>query len=189
MTEHAIGEWRIAERYQLGYVAEALPGDERFTGMLSIPYLVTSGGPPAVAAMKYRNLTGKGPKYNAPHGQKPRLYNTGAFFAADSIVGVAEGEIDAIVATERLGVPTFGVPGVETFSKMADIWAPIFKDFLHVIIFGDGDEAGKRLADTVAEAVGWRARVVMCPDGEDVASMVHAGRADEVRQKCQLAEA
>jgi len=182
LTEHGIGEYAIAERYGLGYVAEPLPGDERFTGMLAIPYLHGD----SVVAIKYRNL-GSGPKYAQHHGQKSRLYNADAFFRAEHVVGIAEGEADAIAASERVGIPSFGVPGVDTWGKMSTVWRPIFKDFQHVMIFADGDEAGRGFATEVAEDLGWRARIVQCPDGEDVGSMCAAGRAEELIAKCQLA--
>ena len=182
LTEHGIGEYAIAQQYGLGYVAEPLPGDERFEGMLAIPYL--HGDSPV--AIKYRNLS-SGPKYAQHHGQKPRLYNANAYFRADHIIGIAEGEMDAVAASERLGIPSVGVPGVDTWGKMAEVWRPIFKDFQHVMIFADGDEAGKGFAAGVAEDLGWRARIVQCPDGEDVGSMCAKGRTEELRAKCQLA--
>lgn len=185
MTEHGVGDYVVAAKYQLGYVADPLPGDERFTGMLAIPYI----GPTFdCLAIKYRNIAGGKPKYSAPHGQKPRLFNSNAYFDSDAVVGVTEGEMDAIAATERMGIPSFGVPGVDTWTKMEQVWSPIFKDFLHVLVFAHGDEPGQRMAHEVAEAVGWRARIVQCPEGEDVASMIHAGRIEELRAKCQLAK-
>lgn len=183
LTDHGIAERRIVEKYGLGFVAEPLPGDERFEGMLAIPYLHGD----TVVAIKYRNLSGHGPKYAQHHGQKPRLYNADAFFLADHVIGIAEGEPDSVAASERLGVPSFGCPGVDVWGKMSTVWRPIFKDFQHVMIFADGDEAGKGFAAQVAEDIGWRARIVQCPDGEDVGSMCAAGRTEELRAKCQLA--
>lgn len=146
--------------------------------MLAIPYL----SPRGVKAMKFRRLGEEGPKYNSHHGQKPRLYNPAAFFAADNAIGLCEGEIDAIVATERLGCPTMGIPGSDTWSRMASVWSPVFKDFRTVYVFADGDDAGKRLASDVAETLGWRVRLVECDRGEDVASMVRAGYADKLKK-------
>jgi 5S rRNA maturation endonuclease (ribonuclease M5) len=179
LTEHGIGEYEIASRYRLGYVARPLPGDERFSGRLAIPYLTRTG----TAAIKYRKLAGdRGSKYDQHHGQKSRLYNTAAYFSADQTIGLCEGEIDAIVATERLNIPTMGIPGSDVWSKMASVWSPIFKDYRRVIVFADGDDAGKRLGDEVAESLGWRARIVNCDMGEDVGSMVAAGKANDLRQ-------
>lgn len=172
LTEHCITSETAAE-YQLGIVAEPLPGDEQFTGMLAIPYLTRRG----TRAIKFRNLK-DGPKFLHHAGQKTRLFNVEAYFRADDTIGIAEGEIDAIVATEVLGVPTIGIPGAENWK--ADIWGPLFKDFARVIVFADGDDAGKRAVTRITETVGWRAVVVQCPDGEDVSSMVAQNRAAEL---------
>lgn len=185
LTDHAIGEFWIAERYALGFVAEPLPGDEKFTGMMSIPYLHGS----KVRALKFRKLSnGDGPKYGQHHGQKPRMYNANAFYAADNVIGICEGEIDAIVATERLGIPTMGIPGSDVWSKMSEVWSPVFKDFRTVFVFADGDDAGRRFAGDVAESLGWRARLVYCEPGQDVSSMVNAGLKDKLLEKCRIAE-
>jgi len=184
LTEHGIGEYWIASRYRLGFVAEPLPGDERFQGMLSIPYITATG----VRALKFRRLSnGDGKKYDQHHGQKPRLYNSNAFYDANDSIGLCEGEIDAIVATERLGIPTMGVPGSSVWTQMSQFWTPVFQDFRTVFVFADGDDAGKRLAGDVAESLGWRARLVYCDPGEDVASMVKAGLGHELQAKCKLA--
>jgi DNA primase len=159
-------------------VAEPLPGDEQFTGMLTIPYLTRAG----TCGIKFRNLAGK-PKFLHHAGQKARLYNAGAYFTADDTIGVAEGEIDAITASEHLGVPTIGIPGAEGWR--ADIWGPLFKDFRRVIVFADGDDAGRRAAARITETVGWRALTVQCPDGEDISSMIAAGRAGELLARIQ----
>jgi len=174
LNEHGIGEREIAERYMLGYVETPLRGDDRFMWSLSIPYLTRAG----VKSIKYRNveMNSSGNKFDQPSGQQARLYNTAAYFIADDVVGITEGEIDAITATERLQIPTMGIPGAEVWRGKTEIWGPLFKDFRQVIIFADGDDAGKRMAYIVAETIGMRARIIQCPDGEDVSSMVFADR-------------
>lgn len=161
-------DWHIAQKYQLGYVAEPIPGDERFAGRLAIPYLANG----KCVAINFRSLDGSTPKYLKPHGQKARLYNALAYFAAEDTIGVSEGELDAVIATERLGVPTLGVPGSTNYQ---DTWDHLFRDFNKVVIWQDGDLAGQTFANNIAERVGWRARVVVCDPGEDVSSMVSAG--------------
>jgi hypothetical protein len=189
LTDHGIFDKRIRDQYRLGAVFDPLPGDERFSGMMSIPYL-TRGG---VKAIKFRNIGGKGSKYAQHPGQAVRLYNVAAFFAAGEQIGIAEGEIDAIVATERLGIPTIGVPGTEMWTAHKAIWAPIFKNFQTVYVFTDGDPVdpktgrrpGEDLGAAIAESLKWRARIVASPEGEDVGSMVAAGRAQELLSKLQ----
>lgn len=172
LREHAIDQ-DIAIRYELGFVAEPLPGDERFQGMLSIPYLSPSG----VMALKFRSFSDSGGKYAKRAGSKNRLYNTAAYFQAGNVIGLTEGEMDSISATEHLSVPSMGVPGVEAWK---DEWSSLFKDFTKVFIFADGDQPGKDFAHKMADTIGWRAQIVQCPDGEDVSSMVAGGQADEL---------
>ena len=203
LEEHGICEQRIAEKYRLGVVLDPLPGDEQFTGSLCIPYLSRRGG---VRTIKYRNLSGHGPKMQQYQGQQARPYNTNARFEAESVIGIDEGEIDAIAATERLGLPTVGVPGVETWGSYATVWKLLFKDFRTVFMLADGDppqcrhspahpkgscpdpiyRPGRELAKAVADSIGWRVRPIECPEGEDVSSMVASGRADWFADKLKV---
>lgn len=172
LADHAIQQ-DLAIRYELGFVGDPLPGDERFQGMLSIPYLTPEG----CMALKFRNLADGRPKYLQHPGQKPRLFNAPAYFAAGVTIGIAEGEVDAIVATEHLGIPTLGCPGATNWQSF---WTPLFRDFTRVWIFADGDEPGKDFALSVAEKIGWRARIVQCPDGEDVSSLAASDSLDRI---------
>lgn len=176
LCEHSI-DFAIAAEYQLGYVAEPIMGDQRFTGMLAVPYLSKNG----VTAIKFRALGDRrGSKYTQHNGQKHRLYNTPAFFAAGSTIGITEGELDAIVATERLGLPSVGVPGTQHWDSR--LWKPLFSDYSTVVILADGDEPGKEFASKLAEDLGWRALIAQCPEGEDVSSMAAHGRTAELRE-------
>jgi hypothetical protein len=181
LREHAI-EQDLAIKYSLGFVGEPLPGDERFQGMLSIPYLTKAG----CMAIKFRNVAPAArPKYNQHSGQKPRLYNASAYFAADMTIGISEGEVDAIAATEHLGIPTLGCPGATNWN---DLWSPLFRDFTRVFIFADGDDPGRDFALSVADKIGWRARIVQCPDGEDVASLAYTDRLGEISTSIRVEE-
>lgn len=175
LSDHAIDQ-AISIKYELGFVAEPLPGDERFRGMLSIPYLTPSGP----VAIKFRALTDSGAKYAQSQGQEGRLYNTAAYFEAGTTIGISEGEMDAIAATEHLGVPTLGVPGAKAWK---DKWTILFKDFLQVFVFADGDAEDSEAWQfplTVAAAIGWRAKIIRCPQTEDVSSMCGQGRQGEL---------
>lgn len=175
LAEHGT-DFAIASKYQLGYVSHPLPGDERFQGMLAIPYLTPAGA----RGLKFRSLSQGGAKYAKHAGEKNRLYNAPAYFVAGNVIGLAEGEMDAIAATERLGVPTLGVPGVEGWKKP---WRQVFTDFSEVLIFADGDQPGRDFAAEMSEIIGDRSRIVQCPDNEDVSSMVAAGRQAELQAK------
>lgn len=186
LRKHGIFYRGIIDKYSLGVVLEPLEGDEQYQGMLSIPYMTPSG----VRAIKFRNVTpGAKPKFAQELGQKTRLYNVQAYFDADDMIGLAEGEIDAIAATERLNIPTIGIPGAETWSgDNAITWSTIFKDFRRVVVFADGDPVneqtglrpGEEMAKRIVNSLKWRAHVVACPEGEDVSSMVYAGRSEEL---------
>jgi DNA primase len=184
LRNHGIGTRKIAERYKLGYVGTPLRNDDRFAGGLVIPYLTRAG----VRAIKVRMFDGD-IKFNQPHGQQPRLYNPAAYFSARDQIGICEGEIDAITATECLQIPSLGIPGAEIWRGKVSIWLPLFKDFRSVLIFADGDDAGKRMAYTVSESIGWRARIIQCPDGEDVSSMVMSdGGKQDLLEACKNCE-
>lgn len=186
LTEHGIMKAEIVETYQLGVVDRPLSGDERFTGMLVIPYL----SPHGIKGIRFRNIGGT-PKFAQHRGQTARLYNTAAYFDAAEQIGIAEGEIDAIAATELLGVPTIGIPGTEMWTAHKDVWAPPFKNFSKVLVFTDGDPVnpktgnrpGEEMGRAVAESLGWRAHIVDCPEHEDISSMVAAGRGAELTAK------
>lgn len=181
MTNHGIDTSNAdtVKAYSLGVVIDPLPGDERFTGWLSIPYLTPRG----VKAIRFRNLLGNEPKIGQHAGQPIRLFNTKAYFSESSVIGIAEGEIDAIVATEQLGLPTMGIPGARMWAAYKDIWSPLFKNFRQVLILRDGDSDGKDLADAISETLKLRARIIDMPESEDVSSMVAKGRGEELTKQ------
>lgn len=180
----------ITEHFSLGYVAHPEPGDERFAGRLVIPYL-TRGG---VAALKYRCVSDHDchnfghAKYDQPDGQPVRVYNPEAYFRANGVIGITEGEIDAIAASERLAIPSIGLPGASTWAnpQYARILKITLRDYDNVLIFTDGDAAGLSFARGIAADVPRRSKLVKCPAGMDVSSMVAAGRGGELREKAGL---
>jgi 5S rRNA maturation endonuclease (ribonuclease M5) len=177
----------MAERYQLGYVVNPAPQDRRFRGMLVIPYITRNG----IKAIKFRCMEDHdhnihGGKYGVPAGQGARVYNPEAYFDAFNTIGICEGEIDALVATEVIGIPTIGIPGVEMWKGHVDQWKHTLKDYDEVIVFGDGDEAGKRMARQIQEDLGTRALIAQMDTGEDLASSVAKGNAALIRERAGL---
>lgn len=159
------------DKFMLGYVAEPLPGDEQFRGMLAIPYLRWSRENGwAVVSIRFRRLDDGKPKYLTRAGDRPRLFNTLALLKRSPTVAITEGEIDAMTA-QVCGIPTVGVPG-------AQAWKPYFSEpflgYREVLILADGDEAGMQFADGIAESLP-NARVIPCPPGQDVNSLVLNG--------------
>ena len=186
LASRAIDEG-IAERFELGYVADPLPGDEPYRGRLAIPYLTPAG----VVAMKYRCIAEhdckqQGPhhaKYAQPTGQAQHLYNVAAYHSGLDAIGVCEGEFDAIAATTHVGIPTMGLPGASQWKANGKYWSLALADFALVVIFADGDEPGRELAKDIAMSVPEKSRIVYCPDSEDVNSMVMNGRIEELKRK------
>lgn len=171
----------IARKYMLGIVLNPLPGDERFRGWLAIPYLTRRGG---TKAIRFRNLTGNDDSKVGQHkGQPIRIYNSEALFGPHQEIGIAEGEVDAIAATEFLGMPSVGLPGSSTWTGHSRMWAPLFKDFERVHVLQDGDKAGKEMADAVIETLNFKARVIKMPADEDVCSMLVQGRTSEITEQ------
>lgn len=164
---------RTAKLYGLGYVAEPLPGHERFRGHLAIPYLRPPKGGGPVVSIRFRCIEahshkGHG-KYQTMTGDRPRLYNTEVLTWPRNEIAVTEGELDAIAATSA-GVPAVGVPG-------AQAWRPHFAETLRgydaVFVLADGDEPGLKFAETVAKSLGSVARVIEMPPGDDVNELVY----------------
>lgn len=160
------------DKFMLGFVDDPLPGHEQYRGMLAIPYLRWSRKNGwAVVSIRFRCVLdhdhrGHG-KYMTQAGDRPRLYNTVALLKHSPIAAITEGEIDAMTA-QVCGIPAVGVPG-------ATSWKPYFAEpflgYRDVFILADGDEAGMQFAHHVAGELP-NARIVPCPPGEDVNSLV-----------------
>ena len=158
----------------LGLVANPDPLHEQYRGRLSIPFITPTG----VVYMRFRCIEeledpehkckehGHG-KYEGPTEQGTHLYNVAALHQADTVVGLSEGELDALVASD-CGVPTVGVPGAQNWKSF---YYRLFSDFNRVLIFGDGDKAGRTFTNKLASVIsGAEAKVL--PEGQDVTSFV-----------------
>ena len=170
-----------AEQFMLGYVAEPAAGhDERFKGMLSIPYITPTG----VVAFKFRRLGDGDPKYLIPTGQRQHLFNVQAILDAVDKVMIVEGELDAIAATNE-GIPAVAVAGTNA-------WKPHFSrcfDGISKVIVctdndakEDGSNPGQELARKLVETLPQAIRVSL-PSGHDVNSTIMyygGGRLQEI---------
>lgn len=131
--------------YRLGTVTA---GGEHSTyrGMVAIPYLTELAG---VTGFKFRQAHKcdgcEHKKYLTPY--PTRIFNAPAFTVGErlGLVGICEGEFDAIILTSRCGIPTLGIPGVETWEKHKS-WPLLFHGFSRVLVFRDPDEPGLKLA-------------------------------------------
>lgn len=164
-----------ADQFMLGYVAEPAPGhEERFTGMLSIPYITPLGG---VVGFKFRSLdptVDKRYRYNSPTGQAHHLYNVNALVDAVESILIVEGELDAIAATTA-GHPAVAVPGTNGWKKH---FRRCFDGVDKVIIVtdndvekDDGSNPGRELADKLMRELPQSVRVSL-PTGHDVNSTI-----------------
>lgn len=177
--EHATGAL-------LGVVSEpAVPEHARFVGRLSIPFVTPTG----VVNLRFRCLQdhdcsslGHG-KYDSPGGLPTRLYNVSALHQASDRVGCTEGELDALVATHVVGLPSVGVPGIKNWKPH---FARCFADYEEVLIFADNDpdeEKGLKHAKRAVKEVSG-GRLVLPPAGLDLTEWVVAEGPDAVRKAC-----
>lgn len=175
--EHATGAL-------LGVVSEpAIPEHARFVGRLSIPFVTPAG----VVTIKFRCLEDHDckdfghPKYDGLSATT-RLYNVAALHSQGDRVGCTEGELDALVATYVLGLPSVGVPGIKN-------WKPhfgrCFADYADVLVFADSDEdeeKGIKHAKRAVKEIGDAARLVLPPKGLDLTEFVQRDGVDVVKE-------
>lgn len=174
----------IGNAWQLGLVVDPIPEHEAMRGRLAIPYTVPRGGP---VGMKFRCVRDHGDasckdnghaKYLSHAGMGQRLFGVTAFRFESPVIAIAEGEMDAIVATEA-GFPACAVPGVKGWS---DAWRHLFEGYERVLVFGDGDDAGRGFAEKLTALIP-NARAVPLPNGHDVTSLVVEQGIDALRER------
>jgi len=156
----------IAAKYLLGSVVEPSAGHEHSVGRLSIPYLTPTG----VVGMKFRTIDDGTPKYLYPTGQKVGLFNVNDLHIYSDTIAICEGEIDTIILSGIVCIPSVGVAGVSQWKP----WFPkLFEGYSKVLIFADNDvkedgrNPGQELAKRIKEDLD-KATVVMLPDNQDV---------------------
>lgn len=152
-----------AKNARLGVVVEPVSGHEAFRGRLSIPYVTPSG----VVDIRFRSLGIEEPKYMGLPGARTGMYNVRGLWEAMDIIAVTEGEIDALTLHHKVGVPSVGIPG-------ANSWKPhytrLLQDYDTIFVFADGDQPGRDFAKKVAKELRGVIQLEM-PEGEDVNSM------------------
>lgn len=95
------------------------------------------------------------------------MFNTPALLEKSEIIGITEGELDAVMA-EASGIPSVGIPGVQHWKQH---FRGPFQGYDVVYIFSDGDEPGHALAKTIMKDLA-NAKHIPMPDGHDVSSAV-----------------
>ena len=105
-------------------------------------------------------------KYQSLPGDHPRLFNTEALIVPSPYVAIAEGEFSGW-AVELDGIPAVAVQGV---SAWKDHFDRAFAGYEKVFILGDGDEAGRKMTEKLAERLPNGVPVEL-PEGEDPDSL------------------
>ena len=153
----------VAQMFQLGYVATG-----EMAGRLSIPYLTPAG----VVQIKYRRMVDdESPKYLYEAGGGLFLFNAQALMRASDIAVITEGELDAVCVQAYCGIPAVAYPGADTWKRQQH-WRLCFEGIQEVIVVADGDKVGREAARRVAESIGFGARVVDMPAGQDANSFI-----------------
>ncbi len=170
----------VARKWRLGVCSEPEPGHESAVGRLAIPYTNRLG----VIGIKFRCMSDhvckehSCPKYLAPLGQEPYLFNVTAVDDEADTIHITEGELDAVVLATVLGEPVVGVPG-------SSAWRPHhpwhFRGFGRVLVWADGDKAGQDLARMLRKELP-AAEIVTMPQGQDVTSVYVAHGAEGIQK-------
>lgn len=161
-----------ARLFRLGYVPSGL----QFGDRLSIPYLRPAG----VVQIKYRctnpehgnHKTVDCPKYLYESGCGTHLYNSPVLISETGLVVVTEGEMDAICVQAYCGLAAVGYPGTRSWQKHKEHYRLCFEGVNEVVVVADGDDDGRESARRVAESIGFNARTVDMPDGDDANSFI-----------------
>jgi DNA primase len=157
---------QIADTYLLGSVIDPSAGHEHASGMLSIPYRTPAG----VVGIKFRRLGDGTPKYIWPTGQKIGLFNVLDLHCNSDTIAICEGEIDTIILSGVVRIPSVGVAGVSQWKA----WFPkLFEPYTRIFIFADNDlkedgrNPGQELAKRIKEDLP-SATIVGLPANKDV---------------------
>lgn len=161
------GGWDTASILATGLCVEGR--DDRivdaFAGMITIPYRA-AGTIVAIRGRTWPYLpedfdTWTGPryqpakaKYRTLTGDRVRLYNSDACWAAEKEIIIAEGEADCLVL-EQHGYHAVGVPGATIWQ---DTWDDYFANIRRVYVVFDRDPTGETAAGKLVERLGAKAR-------------------------------
>ena len=173
-----------ANALALGVVVDPEPGHELMVGRLAIPYITRSG----IVDMKFRCLQHEDcknegcVKYLCLTGSQPHLYNVNAFFVDSPVIGLTEGEFDAGVSHYEVGIPSVGCPGAQAWQPH---FARCFVGYETIILFADGDTAGREFAKRVVEDLP-PLTVVNLPEKQDVTTVFLSEGAEGLRCRAGL---
>lgn len=168
---------QTAHTFRLGCVVDALPGDEDYVGRLAIPYLSMNG----TTDLRFRALQdGQTPKYLGRPNATTRLFNVTALLTSSPVLAVCEGELDTIVMDSLVGVPAVGVPGAKHWKSHYRL---LLEDFDRVVVFCDGDTAGRDFGKGLASELD-NVTLVHLPEGMDVNECYQQFGLDYLKGRC-----
>lgn len=147
--------WDSVQYFRLGVVKDPLPGHEGYAGKLAIPYIAPNGDTLSIRFRQPNDEYGNGPKYLTVPGDKPRPFNTSSIERHSDIMCMTEGEIDTMTL-HQLGLPSIGIPGANVWKTE---WPLIFNPYRTVYVFTDGDDAGKKFGEMIADCLS-NARII-----------------------------
>jgi len=179
LEERGISEL-VAAKYQLGSILSPINGHEMYLGWISIPYITLNG---SCVGFKFRRLDDGKPKYGSPTGQKAHLYNVNDITLSSKHIVITEGELDCVIVSGVLGIPSVGVPGVAAWKSH---FPKLFAGYETVYVVGDNDvkedgsnpgaEFSKRVANEVMNST-----IVTLPPNMDINDYYLANGAEATR--------
>lgn len=153
---------------RVGVVTEPeLPQHNRYTGRISIPYIVEG----KVVQIRFRCIDSHGGakcrelnhgKYEQPAGTRLRTYGVDVMAEAEDTIHITEGEFDSLVLNQ-LGLPAIAFPGVESFRSHH---GRMLAGFNRIWVWGDPDEAGADFIQKVINRLPRSARGVKLRGGD-----------------------
>jgi hypothetical protein len=162
-----------------------MPGHERFTGWVSLPYVTPAG----VVAMKFRCASDHDCKaegcqrYDAPAGQKAKLYGAGDLVNGGDVAAVVEGELKAVAVKQGLGIPAVATSA----GQWLEHWPRTLADYDRVLVIADNDDAGlKHAKDKVLKSLPQGRLVVPPSEFPKIDDWLLAVGADAVREAIGL---
>ncbi len=163
-----------------------------------VAYPSFQNGKPVCIKFKRRTADGKDIKaWVGPKGESCRsvLYNVNNLRGND-IVYITEGEDDCIILTQLGYKNVVSIP--HGSATLRGEWLNPLESFHDVVIFMDGDPAGRKAAEGLASVIGKdRCRIVEFPEGiivppgpwskteyeaKDITDLVRAGKSDLIKE-------
>jgi hypothetical protein len=171
----------VCEAARLGVVISPEAGHEHVYGRLAIPYMDMQG----VYSLRFRCLEQHDckdvscPKYLGVQGDETGIYAVEDTDLPAETAHITEGELDRLIL--KIVFPddcVVALPGAKS-------WKPHhqyhFQGFESVLVWGDGDKAGREMAEKIKREVRVAESVAM-PAGHDVNSLYLEKGIDAIRK-------